>query len=200
MPGAVPGSAVITQQISQSPCIEGQSWGNRSGAVWVSRGCRARFGIVDTGTAGNIGGAQRMVVCQSNRGAYRECATGFRGRVQLANRLNNSQACVEGTSWGQREGSVWVSRGCRAQFASVGRRGQRDDYSANQWRRDANYNVTCQSVDNRRSVCNWDDRYGTPYVVQRMSQNNCIEGRDWGYDRRGQLWVDAGCRATFGYR
>ena len=38
------GTAVITQQISQSACIEGQSWGNKAGAVWVNRGCRARFG------------------------------------------------------------------------------------------------------------------------------------------------------------
>jgi hypothetical protein len=196
------GAAVITQQISQAACVEGRSWGNRVGAVWVSRGCRARFGIVRTGNNNVVSGSPRTVVCQSNRGAYRECATGFRGRVQLANPLNNSQACVEGSSWGQREGVVWVNRGCRAQFTSVGRRGPRDDYQGNTgWNRDANYAVTCQSIDNRRSVCAWDNRYGSPYIVQRMSQqNNCIEGRDWGYDNRGQLWVDAGCRARFGYR
>lgn len=208
---AVPfrGTAVITHQISQSACIEGRTWGNKAGAVWVRNGCRARFGITRDNQNNNQGpGNNRMVVCASNQGAYRECNTGFRGRVQLVNRLNNSQACVEGRSWGQREGVVWVRNGCRAQFQSIGRRGPgddrdyRDDRNGDRdgWRRDANYSVTCSSIDSRRSVCSWDPRYGTPRLVQRLSSNNCTEGRDWGYDNRGQLWVDAGCRARFGYR
>lgn len=200
---AVPfrGTAVITQQISRSACIEGRTWGQKPGAVWVRNGCRARFGIVRTGNTGPQPGSNRMVVCASNQDRYRECETGFRGRVELVNRLNNSQACIEGRSWGQREGIVWVRNGCRAQFQSVGRRGPRDDYGhGNDWRRDDNYSVTCSSIDNRRQLCTWDPRYGTPRIVQRISNNNCIEGRDWGYDNRGQLWVDAGCRARFGFR
>ena len=201
---AVPfrGTAVITQQISRSACIEGRTWGQKPGAVWVRNGCRARFGIVRTGNTGPQPGSNRMVVCASNQDRYRECETGFRGRVELVNRLNNSQACIEGRSWGQREGIVWVRNGCRAQFQSVGRRGPRDDDYGdnNNWNRDDNYSVTCSSIDNRRQLCTWDPRYGTPRIVQRISNNNCIEGRDWGYDNRGQLWVDAGCRARFGFR
>ena len=204
------GTAVITQQISKSACIEGQTWGQKAGAVWVRNGCRARFGITRN-TQNPVPGNNRMVVCASNQDRYRECATGFRGRVQLVNRLNNSQACVEGRSWGQREGVVWVRNGCRAQFQSIGRRGPRDDYEnrddrdasydeRDEWRRDDNYSVTCSSIDGRRSLCTWDPRYGTPRLVQRISSTDCLEGRDWGYDNRGQLWVDAGCRARFGYR
>ena len=199
---AVPfrGTAVITQQISRSACIEGRTWGNKPGAVWVKSGCRARFGIMRN-AQNNGPGNNRMVVCQSNQDRYRECETGLRGRVELVNRLNNSQACIEGRSWGQREGIVWVRNGCRAQFQSVGRRGPRDDYGDNNnWNRDDNYSVTCSSIDNRRQLCTWDPRYGTPRIVQQISNNNCIEGRDWGYDDRGQLWVDAGCRARFGFR
>ena len=204
------GTAVITQQISQSACIEGRSWGKKPGAVWVRNGCRARFGITNT-SQNDSASNNRRVVCASNQERYRECATGFRGRVELVNRLNNSQSCIEGRSWGQREGIVWVRNGCRAQFESVGRRGPQDDrnYSDDRndrdnerddWRRDDNYSVTCSSIDNNRQVCSWDPRYGTPRIVQRISSNNCVEGRDWGYDNRGQLWVDAGCRARFGYR
>lgn len=201
---AVPfrGTAVITQQISESACVEGRSWGNKPGAVWVRNGCRARFGIVRTGQNNPGPGNNRMIVCTSNQDRYRECATGIRGRVELVNRLNNSKACVEGRSWGQREGTVWVRNGCRAQFHSVGRPGPRDDYAnpPNDWRRDNNYSVTCSSTDNRRQLCNWDTRYGTPRLVQRISSSNCTEGRDWGYNNRGQLWVDGGCRARFGFR
>jgi len=269
------GTAVVTLQISSAPCIEGQSWGQRPGVIWVNRGCRARFGIIRTAPNPNT------IVCQSVNGRYRQCNTGFRGRVQLVNRLPNSRACIEGRSWGQREGMVWVSRGCRARFASIGRPGPRDDYGQwmsnfyvvcastggtptrcswdgrygyprlsqqlstapciegstwgyyadrehiwvsagcrarfvssqtgwnrgqgendrddGPWRRDDDYSVTCSS-DGRRTVCTWDNRYGSPRLIQQLSTAACVEGRDWGYDSRGELWVDAGCRARFGYR
>lgn len=203
---AVPfrGRAVITQQISQAACIEGRTWGQKPGIVWVNRGCRARFGIVAGPTA-------QMIVCQSNRGRYRECNTGFRGRVQLVRRLQNSAACIEGRTWGQREGKVWVSRNCRARFASVGRPGRRDDGGYDRgpgendrdngpWNRDNNYVVNCSSDSGALTRCNWDLRYGTPRLIQQLSQSACVEGRSWGYDSRGGLWVDDGCRARFGAR
>ena len=41
-----PGSSVrMVQQISNSPCIEGQTWGADQGSIWVSQGCRAVFDI-----------------------------------------------------------------------------------------------------------------------------------------------------------
>lgn len=282
------GTAVITQQLSRSACVEGQSWGQKAGSVWVNRGCRARFGVVS-----NNNNANRTVVCNSNKGRYRECPTGLRGPVRLLSRLQNSSACIEGRTWGQRPGLVWVKTGCRAQFVaarvntprpmpipprpgdfndeysvicgstsgnpvkcdwddrygepkldrqlssaaciegrswdydgshdiwvSEGCRGRfvstRDsfgqsgshsghdhddegDYSGG-WNRDSNYSVTCSSIDGRRSICAWDNRYGQPRLIQQMSQTACVEGRDWGYDSRGGLWVDAGCRARFGFR
>lgn len=197
------GTAVVTQQISDAACVEGRTWGQRAGTIWVNRGCRARFGIVRDGTAGTYGGRNnRTVVCASNRGAYRECNTGMRGEVFLSQRLNNSNSCVEGRTWGQRPGTVWVRGGCRAQFESVGRRGWRDDDRAvgGVFTRDPGYFVTCSSDNGGRSVCTWDSRYGQPRMIERLSRDGCIEGRDWGYTARGELWVDSGCRARFGYR
>jgi hypothetical protein len=204
--------AVITQQISNAACVEGQSWGQKPGAVWVNRGCRARFGILPTGNR-NGPGERRMVVCQSNRGRLRTCDTGFRGRVELVNRLNNSAACIEGRTWGQREGQVWVTGGCRAQFASVGRRGRgdwndnrnddrygdRNDNRDGNWNEnlDRNYAITCASTNNAQVRCNWDERYGEPRLDQQISQSACIQGRTWGYDRSGDIWVTGGCRARF---
>jgi len=151
---------------------------------------------------------ERTVTCASTRGRYRECDTGFRGRVRLAHRLRASAPCIEGRTWGQRPGVVWVRRGCKAKFAAIGwpRRGEytrgwgendRDDGPP--WVRDNNYSVTCSSSGSR-TVCSWDSRYGTPRLIRQFSPTACIEGRDWGYDSRGGLWVDAGCRAQFGYR
>lgn len=226
------GTAVITQQISQSACVEGRSWGQKPGVIWVNNGCRARFGIVrggagdgsvgnnnggmdnnggmgnNNGGAGNNNGGMgnnsggivppRKITCISNRGRYRECNTGTRGRVQLVNRLNNSLACTVGRSWGQRPGVVWVNRGCRAQFAAT-RRVVGPVGAPTTWVRDPNYSVNCMSADGRRTTCTWDTRYGRPTLVERRN-GTCLEGRDWGYDDNGQLWVTSACGARFGYR
>jgi hypothetical protein len=55
--------------------------------------------------------------------------------------------------------------------------------------------ITCNSNDMRRHYCSVDTRDGVQLVRQR-SDAACIEGRTWGYDRRG-IWVDRGCRADF---
>lgn len=186
-PAPFRGTAVITSQISQSPCIEGSSWGQRPGLIWVNRGCRARFGIIRTAPT------PRSIVCQSINGRYRQCNTGFRGRVQLVNRLRNSRACIEGRTWGQRPGMVWVSRGCRARFESIGRPGPRDDYG--RWM--SNFYVVCSSTNSMPARCAWDERYGRPRLDQTLSSAPCIEGRTWGYDNRDHIWVAAGCRGRF---
>ena len=183
------GRAVLTQQISQSSCIEGQSWGQRQNVIWVNRGCRARFGMIPGSNGGNSGN-NRMIVCQSNNNYYRECQTGFNRRVVLVNRLNNSASCTEGRSWGQRAGVVWVKDGCRAQFAEENRQNGGGNWNDN-------YSVTCSSTNDNRVRCNWDSRFGRPSVGQQLSQSACVEGRSWGYDDRNGLWVSNGCRAKF---
>ncbi len=197
------GTAVITQQISASACIQGQSWGSKPGVIWVNRGCRARFGIMtntggNNGNDGNYHDNNRIVVCQSTRNRYVQCNTNFRGRALLVKRLNNSAACISGRSWGQREGMVWVSRGCRAQFAAVGRQGRGDSHGNNDnWNRDNNYSITCSSQNNAMFRCNWDYRYGNPRIAQQLSTQTCVNGRTWGYENKGVIWVNGGCRARF---
>lgn len=204
------GRAVLNQQISQSACIEGQSWGQKQGLVWVSRGCRARFTMVADGRAGMPGNGP-SVVCRSREGERVVCNTGMNGRVQLISRFRNSGPCVEGRTWGQRRNHVWVSDNCRARFAAVypdrAARGDwmRDDRS--DWMRGdrgrmgdgSDYSVVCTSNGSPQH-CNWDTRYGTPRLVQRTSQADCVQGRSWGYTERGGLWVSEGCHARFAVR
>jgi hypothetical protein len=187
------GRARLLEQISNSACVEGRSWGNKAGAVWVNHGCRGRFGIV---RAGNVV-HERKLDCASYRGRYRECATGFRGQVYLRRPIAGSASCIEGRTWGQKPGKVWVRSNCRATFSSEGRPGPRDDVG--QWTPRPNYAVTCVSPTTGRNTCAWDDRYGRPVLIQQISRAACVEGRDWGYTRGGGIWVNSGCRATFGY-
>lgn len=55
--------------------------------------------------------------------------------------------------------------------------------------------VRCDSNDNRYRECAADTRGGVR-LSRQISKSSCIEGRDWGYDRRG-VWVNNGCRAEF---
>jgi hypothetical protein len=191
------GTAMLLDQISDSACIEGRTWGNKPGAVWVNRGCRGRFGIVRDRNPGPLPPAERTLSCNSYKGRYTECATGFRGQVHLLRPSRNSSVCVEGKTWGQKPGTVWVRNNCRATFASEGRPGPRDDRGP--WTRRPNYAVTCIGSGSGRTVCSWDDRYGAPRLIQQISTAQCVEGRDWGYKTGGGIWVNSGCRATFGY-
>ena len=57
--------------------------------------------------------------------------------------------------------------------------------------------IACESRHQRHEYC----RVNTENNVRlrrQLSHNQCIEGRTWGYDRRG-IWVDDGCRAVFEY-
>jgi len=55
--------------------------------------------------------------------------------------------------------------------------------------------MNCSSDDMRRHYCSVDTSGGVQMIRQR-SDASCIQGRTWGYDRRG-IWVDRGCRADF---
>ena len=140
-------------------------------------------------------GAGAAFVCESDRGGYRECGVPGGGQAVLVRQLSES-ACIEGRSWGSRNGGVWVQYGCRGEFAAAGGWGGGGNWGQGGGR----YEVECTSEDRRYTQCNWDSRQGRPYVVEQYSSDACIEGSSWGYDRRGNLWVDRGCRARFGAR
>lgn len=55
--------------------------------------------------------------------------------------------------------------------------------------------ITCSSNDGRRHYCGIDTSRGVR-LTRQISGSACIQGRTWGYDRRG-VWVDRGCRAEF---
>jgi hypothetical protein len=55
--------------------------------------------------------------------------------------------------------------------------------------------VRCESDNTRTRHCDMDTRGGV-FLSRRLSDTACIQGRNWGYDRRG-VWVSGGCRAEF---
>ena len=204
------GPPAIVRTLSATPCVQGQTWGSRGrGSVWVNAGCRAEF--VDAYAAqGGYGGYDNAgrgryadddtVRCESEDGRQRECRLPVRSRLTLVQQISESP-CVEGRTWGSnRNGRVWVRGGCRGDFAPVGRAGR--GYGAPAYGQPAyggGQTITCESNDRRTNFCGWDARWGHPVLLDQLSADACVEGRNWGFDGR-QIWVDRGCRGRFGAR
>lgn len=141
--------------------------------------------------------------CESRDGRTSHCSVDTRGGVVLVRQLSRG-ACIEGRTWGWDRGVVWVSQGCRAEF-ETGRGGWDGGHGGPGWGGGPGWSggpgwgggqrVTCESRDQRTSYCDIDTRGGV-VLVRQLSRGACIEGRTWGWDRRG-VWVSQGCRAEF---
>jgi hypothetical protein len=130
------GGVSLVQQNSQSSCVRGRTWGADGRGIWVSRGCRGTFAISDRNGAAygynngyNNGYGNgyrndtprytgRVVRCESNDNRTRYCSMDTRYGVGIVNQHSDS-ACVEGRTWGvSGSNRVWVTGGCRADFAA----------------------------------------------------------------------------------
>ena len=122
------------------------------------------------------------VRCESHDRRTRYCSADTRGGVRLVRQLSD-RSCIRGRNWGANERGIWVTDGCRAEFALNGGGG---GYARS---------FRCESNDNRTRYCSVDTRYGIQ-LVRQISHDSCIEGRSWGVTREG-VWVSRGCRAEF---
>jgi hypothetical protein len=136
------------------------------------------------------------VRCESNKGRTQQCP--LDGRARLVRQISGTP-CVEGQTWGQARGGVWVTQGCRAEFiAEGGRGGHWNGGGGGGWGNNGGGRgqiLTCDSNDHRRQRCVANVRRDAR-LVRQTSRTACIEGRTWGWDRTG-VWVDGGCRGQF---
>lgn len=132
-------SVRLIRQMSDTPCIEGQTWGQSANGIWVTRGCRGEFVVEprrrgDSGRIwprgdqrppgddygpgpgqGNVGGDAQTLRCESDDQRTRRCDTRGARNVELIRQLSESP-CVRGESWNWDRSGIWVSGGCRAEF------------------------------------------------------------------------------------
>jgi hypothetical protein len=114
----VKGRAVLVKRLSDARCTENQSWGQRGDRVWVDHGCRAKFEVTRAGWGGGGGSGSNLLDCNSDGGRYRECSIGpgYFGRLV---RDNSNGRCRKDSTWGTRNGVIWVTNGCRGRFEKM---------------------------------------------------------------------------------
>jgi len=180
----VKGRVVLEKRLSDARCVEGQSWGQRGDRIWVDKGCRARFEVT---RAGGGSGGSNFVDCSSDGGRYRECpiGPGFFGRLV---RDNSNGRCRENSTWGTRNGVIWVTDGCRGRFERV--RGNSGGGNGS-----GQHLFDCRSTDGRLQECSIGRGYSAR-IVREYSSGRCRPQVTWGL-RDGSVWVTNGCMAQF---
>lgn len=180
----------LVQQLSKTKCEAGVNWGfdEHRNEIWVDDGCRAEFllGKLDkTPVAASLDGS---VTCESDGKRRTNCAADTSAGVQLVRQLSES-ACVYERDWGWDAKGVWVSKGCRAEFAVKAKKAAMARA------------LTCESKGGARTACAGETQFGVA-IVKQLGPESCVLGESWGFDQDG-VWVDKGCHAQFalgGYR
>jgi DUF3011 family protein len=115
-------SVRLIRQISTSPCQLSRTFGAGFGHIWVSNGCRGEFEVTvsPAGGAGMHGantGLPEHITCESDNGQRAECRyQRSGGQVSLVRQLSTTP-CTRNSTWGTGSGNtIWVTRGCRAEF------------------------------------------------------------------------------------
>ena len=147
-------------------------------------------------------GDRRTIRCESEGERHSYCRTNTHGRVELTKRLSKAP-CIEYETWGADRdgGGIWVRNGCRAEFLVMENRwGRDDDDDRGRGRgrrrdRDGDVRVRCKSNDWEYNHCAVRNPRRVR-IVRQVSDTRCVEGSNWGTDRRG-IWVDDGCEAEF---
>ena len=181
----------LVRQLSQNICVRDRTWGVDKDGVWVDDGCRAEFTIgheAPAVTMTSAAPAPATLICESIDGKRANCAVDTSMGVRLYRQMSDSD-CLLNSTWGFDANGIWVSGGCRAEFA-VGEGRVIPSRSVPQAGR-----VLCESKDGKRALCPADTRMGVA-VVRQVSDKPCILNSTWGYDTDG-IWVTAGCRAEF---
>ncbi len=119
-PADVRGGVAMTRQHSESPCVQGSTWGFDRQGIWVDRGCRAEFTLTDYNNFHDFHSMRDTrgrgdITCSSDDERRHYCQIGPYRSVRLQQQISGSR-CIEGQTWGRDVNGIWVDRGCRAVF------------------------------------------------------------------------------------
>jgi DUF3011 family protein len=184
-------------QASNQTCQANDTYGIRSGAVWVDRGCQAIFELTSPGGGGGGNGSYTTrIVCESSGGARQQCPIAGATQIRLVRQISTNP-CRLNQTFGMGFGHIWVSTGCRGEFEVTvgGSPGYPRPGGPGTGLPDR---VTCESSNGQRTECRI--RNGAQVqLVKQLSTAACVRNNTWGTGV-GVLWVNKGCRGEFEVR
>jgi hypothetical protein len=111
----------VVRNLGTSECRQGVNWKYTSTEIQAGSGCRAEFevtlgGAITPGMRPTTPAATKVVTCGNTSGAAMSCnAFGTVATVRLQ-RDRSGGRCGQSGSWGLRDQSIWVARGCYGDF------------------------------------------------------------------------------------
>jgi hypothetical protein len=107
----------IFRTLGGSECILDQSWGFDPEGIWVDAGCRAQFALGGYRLpADALPPNASKVTCESLDGGHKPCPVDTSHGVGLLRQISGTD-CVLNRTWGYDRDGIWVTNGCRAEFA-----------------------------------------------------------------------------------
>ena len=211
----------LVEKKSRASCIEGTSYGFEKNAVWVDRGCVARFEVkfVPEPKPGNNvrpGGKPKpgpvndnrsdrpvysqetvRLTCKSKDYKRGECAVS--GDIIAVSLVENKSKtnCTKDRTYGFRNDVLWVDRGCEGVFDITFR--ERRNSGPDRGNPDhevATRDITCKSKNYSREECFVGGRISNLRVRQNTSKTKCQPNVNYGF-HNDAIWVDKGCAADF---
>ncbi|HYC61332.1 MAG TPA: DUF3011 domain-containing protein [Thermoanaerobaculia bacterium] len=107
----------IVKQLGIGACVLGETWGFDETGVWVADNCHAQFVLggyrlpVD-----KVPETAARLTCESIDGGHKQCPADTSRGVGLIQQISGAD-CVLNRSWGYDRNGIWVTNGCRAEFA-----------------------------------------------------------------------------------
>lgn len=159
----------------------------RSQTRWITAAVAAAMAALAIGQAsaqsygyssnnGYANGYSRSVRCESTNSRQVLCRVNTQGGVRIVRQLSHSP-CRQGRNWNYDSRGIWVSGGCRADFAISSRR---------QYNRDGSY------TSNGYYSGSGDSRYGNDRNDYRDSNDDYRNNDDQYDDSIGDGYYDSG--------
>lgn len=105
----------LLKRLSDEACTAGRDWGYSGRTLWVDDGCRGVFAVTYR-DRNRDDDKKRIFTLGNSTNSRKRLWVGANVRVELVRKLS-TKPCVRGSTWGYSGSYLWVSRGCRAQFA-----------------------------------------------------------------------------------
>ena len=170
------GSVRLVNQTSQSPCIQGQTWGYDGNGIWVTRGCSGEFDYRWNRPPPPNPAPGSRIDCDSRNYQQQFCPAYRRVTRAWLVSQRSSSPCIQGSTWGWQQDAV-EGGGPPPGPPPINR-------------------IACESRDNQQNFCPVAPSIARAWLLEQRSSAACIQGQTWGFQRNG-IWVNSGCSGVF---